>query len=377
MQHCSRRVRLAHVIYHLNVGGGEQFLADLGEALAGRGLDQHVWCIGPAGPLAAQLQAASVPVTALNKRTRMGGWTVARLAASLRRFCPDVFLAHGEAGVIWGLPAAALAGVAVRVALLYQNYPESFLRMTAIKRLLPLATRVVAGSSSVALFTVQTFGIDPTLISTIHCGVPKERYQNVRKCTGDRGRTLLTIGRLVPRKGQDVLMRATAVLRSRGLEVRLVIVGDGPCMASLASLARSLGIDGQVEFRGTVWPDTQVWEEADVFVFPSIIEPQGIVVLEAFACGVPVVASDTGGIPEMIEQERSGLLVPPNDPAALASAIERVLLEPGLPSRLVACARQRLQSFDITHTAEIYDELCRRLWADSSRAGAGKRGADA
>jgi glycosyltransferase involved in cell wall biosynthesis len=367
-------MRLAHVIYDLSIGGGAQFLADLASSMAAGGFEQRVWCIGPAGPPAQELQRARVPVTPLNKRTRSGAGVLVRLAGALRSYGPQAVMTHGEAGIIWGLPAAALAGIASRLALVYQNYPETRLRMAAMKSMLPLAAHVVAGSESVARYVRRAFGVPQARVSTVHCGIPVERFRQVRRHAAGEHRTLLSIGRMVPRKGHEVLMRAAALLFPRAAGVRVLLVGDGPCRPALAELARELGIERRVEFRGAVWPDTPVWEEADVFVFPSLVEPQGLVVLEAFACGVPVVASDVGGIGEMIEPEVSGLLVPPGDPAALASALERVLTEPGLAEHLAAGGLRRVRQFDIGRTAEIYAEILRRLDARSPAGRPGRRG---
>lgn len=367
-------MRLAHVIYDLSIGGGAQFLADLACSMAAGGFEQRVWCIGPGGPVAQELHRASVPVTPLNKRTRPGAGALLRMAAGLRSFHPGAVVTHGEAGIIWGLPAAALARIPLRLALVYQNYPETRLRMAAMRFMLPSASHVVAGSESVARYVHRAFGIPQARMSTVYCGIRTERFRQVRPRPVGERRTLLSIGRLVPRKGHDVLLRAAALLLFKAAGLRLVLVGDGPCRSALAGLARDLGIEGRVEFRGAVWPDTAVWEEADVFVFPSLVEPQGLVVLEAFACGVPVVASDVGGIGEMIEPEVSGLLVPAGDPAALASAVERVLTEPGLAEHLVAGGLRRVRQFDIGRTAETYAEILRRLDAGSRAGRPGTRG---
>lgn len=354
-------MRLAHVIYDLSIGGGAQFLADLASSMAACGQEQRVWCVGPAGPLARELQDARVPVAILNKRTRLGAGALLRMAAQLRSFRPQAVVAHGEAGIIWGLPAAAAAGIRLRLVLVYLNYRETGLRMAAMRLMLPLAVHVIAGSESVARYVSHAFRIPPARISTVYCGIRMERFRQVRLRAGGERRTLLSIGRLVPRKGHEVLLRAAALLSSRGVGVRVVLVGDGPCRPALVRLARELGIEKQVEFRGAVWPDTPLWEEADVFVFPSLVEPQGLVVLEAFASGVPVVASGVGGIAEMVEPEVSGLLVPPGDPAALASAVERVLTEPTLATHLAQGGQRRVRQFDIGRTADRYMEILHRL----------------
>lgn len=350
-------MRLAHVIYHLGVGGGEQFLADLVRPLAAARWRQRVWCVGPGGPLAAQVREAGVPVTALGKRTRLGAVTVLRLAAGLARFRPDIVQVHGEAGALWGLPAARLALCRHRVALVYQNAPERAVLMAAMRRCLRLAGHVIAGGASVARFTQERLGVPHDRISTILCGIDTARIPTAPRREWPARPTLLTIGRLVARKGQQTAVDALSLLRRRGCDARLVIAGDGPARADLERRVRALDLDGAVEFRGTVWPDAPLWLEADVFVLPSHEEPQGLVVLEAFAAGVPVVASATGGIEEMVMHDDNGLLCPPRDAAVLASAFQRLSSDPALRARLVAGGRRSVPQHDIRRIAEAYHEL--------------------
>lgn len=349
-------MRLAHVIYHLGVGGGEQFLADLVRPLAVAGWVQHVWCVGPRGPLAAQVLEAGVPVTAVGKRTRLGAGAVLRLAAELARFRPDVVQVHGEAGALWGLPAARLARCRHCVALVYQNAAERAVLMAATRGCLRLAGHVIAGGASVARFAQERLGVPADRMSTILCGVDTARIPAARREWPGRP-TLLTIGRLVGRKGQRTAIEALARVRRLGLDARLVIAGDGPARADLERCVRALQLEDAVEFRGTVWPDTPLWREADVFVFPSHEEPQGLVVLEAFAAGVPVVASATGGIEEMVTPEDNGLLCPPGDAEALADAVLRVSSDAPLRARLVAGGRRSAPQHDIGRVAAAYHDL--------------------
>ena len=352
-------MHLAHVIYHLGIGGGEVFLADLAVVLAARGIRQQVFCIGPAGPLAGRLRAANVMVRALGKRTAAGAVTIARLAAALRSARPDVVQLHGEAGLFWGLPAARLAGAPHIVSLVYQNYPESKAKMRAARLLLPRAHAVIAGSESIRAFAVSSLGAPASRTRVIHCGIDVETFTRperlpVRDATN--ARRLVTVGRLVPRKGHAVAIAALGeVVRGRP-DAELVIVGEGPERAALERLAAASGLGRHVSFAGTVWPTREVLRGADLFLFPSLDEPQGLALLEAAATGVPIVASRTGGIPEMVD-ESSAVLVPPGDAAALGSAIVRLLADPERRAALAEQAARRVHRFDIRPIASRYEAL--------------------
>ncbi|MGH7528794.1 MAG: glycosyltransferase [Gemmatimonadales bacterium] len=160
--------------------------------------------------------------------------------------------------------------------------------------------------------------------------------------------TILFVGRLVERKGVVHLITALARLQAGG--ARLVVVGDGPERPRLETRAREAGVAGRVEFSGRV-PDAELrraYAAADVVVLPAVqdargdTEGLGVVLLEAMQYGVPVIASRTGGIVDIVVDGETGLLVPPGDAAALARALERVLEDPAYARALGAAGRARL-----------------------------------
>jgi phosphatidylinositol alpha-1,6-mannosyltransferase len=144
------------------------------------------------------------------------------------------------------------------------------------------------------------------------------------------------VARLSPEKGLDVLLDAMSVLARSGSELRLVLAGDGPERSKLERQAVKLGIAERVEFRGDVAHDLvpNVLRELDIFAMPSREEGFGVAAIEASATQLPVVASDTHGIPDAVQHGRTGLLVPPNDAGALAEAIARLSSDPELRERL-------------------------------------------
>ncbi len=160
--------------------------------------------------------------------------------------------------------------------------------------------------------------------------------------------TLLFVGRLVERNGVPYLIEAMGLLRDRSL--RLVIVGEGPERPKLEAAVQRLGLADRVEFRGKISAAElqAAYAQASAFVLPSVFDARGdteglgVVALEAMNYGTPVVASRIGGIPDVVEDGVSGLLVPPADAAALATALRRVLDEPGLARTLGEAGRRRL-----------------------------------
>lgn len=171
---------------------------------------------------------------------------------------------------------------------------------------------------------------------------------------------VVCVGTLHEVKGQRYLLAALASLNRRGRRVDAVLAGDGPDRRMLEELARELGVAEQVTFTGSLAHDRVVdlYRRAAVVVTPSVVSSDGrregipTVLLEAMACGVPVVASDLTGIPELVEHRVTGLLTPPGDPEAIARAVETLLDDPALAADLVARAAERVRAeYDLAATS--------------------------
>ncbi|MPZ48536.1 MAG: glycosyltransferase [Dehalococcoidia bacterium] len=195
-----------------------------------------------------------------------------------------------------------------------------------------------------------------TPVTVVPYGVEMERFALTTARPARDEVVFGTASRLSPEKGIRYLIEAFALLRARyGDKVRLVIAGDttpapgGPDRRALEGLAEQLGVAGMVEFRG--WVDHESLPaflgELDVFVLPSIYEGFGVAALEASAMALPVVASNVHGIPDVVRDGATGLLVPPKDPQALADACARLVDDPAL--------RQNLGSSGRAYTGEHYD----------------------
>jgi len=139
---------------------------------------------------------------------------------------------------------------------------------------------------------------------------------------------IVALGRLHRNKGFGVLLAAAALARDRGLEFELTIAGDGPERTALVIEAEVLRLNDRVRFTGWVEDAAGLLARADLFVLPSIVEPFGLVLIEAMAAGAPVVASEIDGPRDILDGGRLGALVPPDDPEALAEAIIAALADP-------------------------------------------------
>ena len=190
---------------------------------------------------------------------------------------------------------------------------------------------VIAVSNDLKDKILTDFGVEESRISVIPNGIDSAKFRHTdgrvarRHCLLEDGkRYVLTVSRLSVEKGLEYLLRAIGKLHSTDTE--LVIIGEGPLRARLVSLAAELGIEDRVRFLGVLGhAEICAWyNAADVFCLPSLWEGCPNVVIEALACGTPVVASRVGGIPDLVPGD-CGMLIPPGDPDLLAAALEQAL----------------------------------------------------
>jgi glycosyltransferase involved in cell wall biosynthesis len=188
----------------------------------------------------------------------------------------------------------------------------------------------------------------------IRCGLPFDRVP-LKSPAEANMQTMICVGRLSPEKGQTGLLRAFAKLRARRPELMLRLVGDGPDRMSLEALAKELGLTDAVTFAGRL-PEEETLAEiarSDLLVLPSFMEGLPIVLMEAMAVGVPVIASRVAGIPELVEDGETGLLFTPSDWDELASRIDFLLGDEAQRTRLTEKAKAKVASeFDTRTSAE-------------------------
>jgi glycogen synthase len=269
----------------------------------------------------------------------------------------DIVHAHA-----FGMAPSWLAGVARRLRttpLVIETHADagrgtsgSRTYARAVTRLtLRPADRIVVQTNLEAKW-MESLGAAPGRIAQIPDGIDLTEFAGrPARPPASECRTVLFVGRLYPeQKGLDPLVRAFALL-PKELGLRLRLVGeDWGGRALVARLARELGLEDRITMTGPL-PRTELLREyasADLFVLPSLFEPYGIVLTEAMASGLPIVASRVGGIPEVVSEGENALLCPPNDPQSLATALERLARDGALRARLSRGGFARVEQFSWT-----------------------------
>ena len=323
----------------------------------GRTRDPEWWVRIVGRPVPVPYNGSVAPICPSLGSARLVRW-------SLQEFRPDVVHVHEPFAPSTGM-FAALRSPAPVVAT-FHAYAERSALLTAASPVLRLVWRrievKVAVSRAAASFVSRRCGDGFRVVPN---GADVGLFMNAIAADRPPGRTMLFVNRLDRRKGFSVAVRAFAILAKRYPDLRFVVVGDGEQRAAVSGLEPD--VRDRVELLGTL-PHEEVARNhaaADVFVAPATgRESFGIVLVEAMAAGLPVVASAIPGYDEVVRDGVDGVLVPPTDPEALASAVERVLLDPALARRLGEAGRERSKRYAwdrVTADLEpIYEELASR-----------------
>jgi len=344
-------VRILQVSSARAFGGGERHVADLARGLAARGHELFA-AVAPGSPLGPRLDALPPEnVFALPLRNALDLPSALRLARFVRERRVEIVHAHVARDYTLAAFAARRAGGARLVVTRHVLFPLGRVHRFALARV----ARVVAVSEAVArslraqrLFPAGKIRVVANAVDVGRFEAARDAFARARR--GGRGRAPLRVGlvgELSEVKGQDVFLRAASLVTPRfGGEVEFVVVGadtsrDGSRRAKLDALIGELELGARVRLSGR-WEDTaDVLPSFDIFVSASRSEAFGMAMVEAMACGVPVVATATEGAREIVEHGESGLLVPVNDPHALAEAIVSLLADGARRERLGGRARER------------------------------------
>ncbi|MBI5522089.1 MAG: glycosyltransferase [Desulfarculus sp.] len=373
METKAQPLTVLQVVISLRTGGLERLVLDMARLAPGAGLRPAVAVLDEPGELAAHL-APGVPLALLHKRPGLDFSLVGGLRRFMRQHQVDVVHAHNPGAAFYAGLAARLERRPMVTTLHGANFEgDRTLRM--LTRLSARMGRYLVCVGQEARATAQASEKVPARrLRVIHNGVDLVRFapdpaarSRLRRSLGiaDDQAVIISVGRLSFEKDCVTLFEALRLLAGLRRRPRLWLVGDGPQMPAYQEAVGQLGLDQVVRFWGNRQDVAELLGAADVFALSSLSEGISIAILEAMACGLPVVATAVGGNPELVQEGRSGLLVPPRSPQALASALARCLEDPpwshglGREGRALAQGRFSLQAM-VEAYARLYHEVSHR-----------------
>ena len=350
--------RIVHVASGREWRGGQNQVWLLARALERTGAVRQVVVTSTGSELERRLAASGVPVHPTGWRAALDPRALWATAREARRE-PAILHAHdAHALTLAGLASSISASrlLATRRLDFHLRRPGYWVR----------AERVIAISGAVRKVLVED-GVDSARITVIHSGIALNEVREIRPLAirtrlalPVRAVLAVTVGALVPHKDQATLVSAASLLRTRLPDLHWLIAGEGELRGSLQRQIAELGLEGRVHLLGHVPEAVRLIAEASLYVHSSFEEGLGTTILDAMALGVPVVATEAGGVPEMIGGG-AGLLAPRRDPAALAGAMLRMMTDRQLAARSVARATIEVQRFSDSGMADRMLSVYRSL----------------
>jgi glycosyltransferase involved in cell wall biosynthesis len=365
-----RRHRVAYVAHAFMMGGAEEMVLNLVRYLPER-FEPVIVCINQAGPMGEEIRKTGVEfhVLGLDPGVRHP-WHIVDLNRRLQAIAPDIVHTFLLTASLYGRFAAMLAGVPIVIGTEVNIYEQKQRHHILVERWLMRHTdRVIVSARSVRDFYIAQVGADPAKVDVIYNAVDWSQLQtsvsrqDLRAQVGVPDEVPLAgiIARLTEQKAHTYLFDAMASYPGLAT-MHLLVVGDGALRTSLESRVAQLGLHRRVHFLGARRDLGNLLAAVDLFVMPSLWEGLPLAMVLAMGAGLPVVATAVAGIPEVVQDGASGLLVPPADAPALGAALARLVADAGLRrslgERAAAFVRPRFGADGyLASVTTLYDRL--------------------
>ncbi len=352
------------LLEELNFGGTQRQTLELARGLNPKKFQSEIWLLRAGENLAPLARSWQIPVVPLAQTSIVGPLSLANLWQRLKREKIDLFLLLTAIPNIWGRLLGKLAGLPCIIG----NVRSNTANRQHERWLWPLAHHLVCNNQVLKRLLINAYNIPPQRLTMIPNGVDTNFFKPPLNSRTTENLKILSIGRLVPDKDQETLIEAFKIVLQDHPGAELWLVGDGPrqcylqkLMQQLLPAGRALLLPGQADIRPFL-------QQAGVFVLSSAIEALPNVLLEAMAAGLPVVATDVGGIPEAVMQGQTGWLVPSRRPALLAEALSKLLADEDKRRAFGQAGRERVErNFSLNQMVSSYEALFDELLAPESR----------
>lgn len=365
------RIRVVHVVETMALGGMERMIATLATTTDKNRFSVEVLCLKDAGAVADALVVAGIDVHVAGVPKHPPEYLpFRRIARSLKALSPDVVHTHNTPGLVYGAVSAWMARVPTVVHTEHGRQFPDRLRYVAAERVASEAVwRVVGVSNNITAALHRHVRIPHRKLRTVPNGVlspfaPSQQSLSAARAELGIRETNTVVGiaaRLVWEKGIKFLLEAWPSIAASVPSAVLLIVGDGPERDALQAQSTHLNIQDSVRFAGQRMDATDLMHMFDVCVMPSVSEGLPLALLEGMSVSRPIVATTVGGMPQALADGEAGILVPPRNPEALATAIVRMLSQPAEARALGVRARARFERYYEAHAmAAAYEAMYER-----------------
>jgi glycosyltransferase involved in cell wall biosynthesis len=374
----AQKIRVLNLLTNFHIGGTERQVANIALRLDSSRFDLHLACLRNSGELLEELKGLDVPRPEFRIGSLYSFATFVqgiKLILYLRRNRIQMVHSYGTYPNIFTVPAAWLAGVPVVIASIRDRGDILSPWQRWLQKMVCRLANCVLVNASTIRDTLIEQGYHGDNIIVIPNGVMPSKRVTCRDSAELRAElglpvdapVVILFSRLNRMKGIEYFLEAAVTVLERFPNVKFVVAGDGGNRPELEAYAAKLGIASNVLFTGfrTDLPDLLC--EAEISVLPSLSEGLSNSLLEAMSAGVPVIATDVGGNPEIVEDGVSGLLVPVRDSAALAGAMIRMFADPELRKGMGAAGRRRIAStFSMERSLESVESLYEKLMREET-----------
>jgi len=374
----NRPLNVIRIISFLPIGGVENTLLATLPLFDKNRFNISVCCTYRKGPIADRLEEKGIPVHCCRVASRLHPIHLWRLSRWLKENKADIVHTHMYSSNISGVIAARLAHIPVIINHIHSTHEWKSWNRILMER---LVDRFRIGTIAVSQYVKNLYLQKTGLACENKIRVLHNIARFSPKSIGDKARlrrepgfppegpVVGTVARLVPIKGVDIFIRAAAEVCGRRKDVSFVIVGEGKERRGLETMAEGLGLKRCLFFAGERQNIADFYDLFDIFVLSSRAEGFGIVILEAMHHDIPVIAAAVGGVPEIVVNGVTGILVPPESPQSLAEAIISLLDNSEQGRRLVEEARKRLELFTVERYVETLESYYEELWERAMRQG--------
>lgn len=361
-----RKINILYVITSLGIGGAENLLLSYLKRLD-RSKYNFLVCALREKPddLFSEISNYA-EVTNLGMNNKFNPSVIFQLRKLIKKTQPDIIHTHLFQARFYTTIAYQFSRRSVLITHKHNNVNLKKHNVFILLEMLSIIfnKKVIAISQSVK-DSLKKFELVPEKkIFVLTNGIDYQKYNKSaisKHFSNNRPLTIGTVCRLEWQKGLSYLLLAMNIILAKFPQTRLEIVGDGSLLGELQHLSKKLGISNSVFFFGKFAEVIPFYNRMDIFVLPSLYEGFGIVLLEAMASGVPIVATNVDGIKEVVIDGVSGILVPPKNPRAIADAILKIIENPQLANQLVDEGLKRSKSFDIKEHIMKLDDLYANL----------------